>query len=79
MCHAAYGETVSRRITLVDKRGTLVDFLDALETEMYIHVEHRAVLSREYRSRQEFERNRRPGILERNIDYGENGAIERAR
>ena len=70
---------MSRRITLVDKRGTLVDFLDALETEMYIHVEHRAVLSREYRSRQEFERNRRPGILERNIDYGENGAIERAR
>ena len=75
----AYGEKKKKRITLVDKKGTVVDFLDSFEAVMYPYVQHRVILAREHRSRTQFELHRRPGILERNIDYGQNGTVENAR
>ncbi len=57
-------------------RGTLVDFLDAFEYMVKKHISHRNQVAVERRAQLAWERNVRPLMVSRNIDYSENGNIK---
>eukprot|EP00984_Skeletonema_dohrnii_P017124 scaffold7728_cov75-Skeletonema_dohrnii-CCMP3373.AAC.2 len=65
----------SRKLVLTTKRGTLIDFLDTFQEMNKKHVYHRNLVAVERRAQLNHERNIRPGILDRKIDYSENGSI----
>ena len=66
----------ARNLELVTRRGTLVDFLDALEEKMKVLIEHRNLVSSEHRAKLEYHRNLIPLAGARDIDFSENGGIE---
>ena len=68
-------QNTSRTLCQATKRGTLVDFLDAFELESEKHAYHRNLVSTQRRAKIEYDRNVRPLIVRRDIDYSENGYI----
>jgi len=70
---------VRSQTVVANKTGTLIEILDALEAVAAKHVYHRGILARQVRAADEYDRNKRPGFLDLNIDYSENATIEQAR
>ena len=68
-------QNTSRKLCQATQRGTLVDFLDAFQLESEKHAYHRNLVSTERRAQIEYDRNVRPLIVRRDIDYSENGSI----
>jgi hypothetical protein len=72
--------SVGRRELVVEAReGGVVEYLDELEAISQKYIKHRLTLSKQRRSALEFDRQRRPGILSIDNDFGENFTIEGAR
>ncbi|KAL7490747.1 hypothetical protein ACHAWT_000278 [Skeletonema menzelii] len=67
---------MSRRLCLATKQGTLVDFLDTLESMLKKHVIHRNRVAVERRAQLQWEHNVRPLMAKRDMDYSENGPIK---
>ena len=65
-------------LVVVSREGTLVDFFDHYERVITKLVPHRYNLDSSRRADQELDRNRRPGLLRRDKDFGQNGDIEEA-
>jgi len=61
---------------VVKETKPLWQYMDLLVPIMAKNVKHRATLSRQTRSARDFDRNRVPGILSRDIDFAENMNIE---
>ena len=72
-------QKASRNICQATKRGTLVDFLDEFETESEKHAYHRNLVSVERRAQIDYDRNVRPLIVRRDIDFSENGTLKNKR
>jgi hypothetical protein len=72
-------QKASRNICQATKRGTLVDFLDEFETESEKHAYHRNLISVERRAQIDYDRNVRPLIVRRDIDFSENGTLKNKR
>ena len=66
----------SRTLCQATKRGTLVDFLDEFENQSEKHAYHRNLVSAERRAQILYERNVRPLIVKRDIDFSENGTLK---
>lgn len=66
----------ARNLILETRRGTIVDYLDAMEQKLTAQIDHRNLVSTEYRSKTDYYRNSRPGAVARDIDFSENGSIE---
>ena len=75
----AYGSKEKKELRVVDKSGTVVEFLDHFEEVLTDHLFHRATLARLKAADLELERNCRPGGLRVDEDFGENGGIAEAR
>ena len=69
-------QNTSRTLCQATRRGTLIDFLNEFEIESQKHAYHRNIVSTEQRAQLEYERNVRPLIVRRDIDYSENGSIK---
>ena len=69
----------TRTLCLATKRGTLVDFLDEFECQSAKHAEHRNIVSTERKAQINYDRNVRPLIVKRDIDFSENGTISNKR
>jgi len=75
-----YEKKKKRKELFVDQRsGNIIAFLDEFEKEIEKHVVHRSILARQKASADEFEHERRPGVLSIDIDFAENYTIETAR
>ena len=72
------GTKKNTELVVVSRSGTLVDFLDAYEKILTKSIPHRYNLDVSRRADVEGERIRRPGVIRRDMDYGENGNIEEA-
>ena len=70
---------VSRENVLVRKQGCLVEYIDVLEERLLKHLPHRVLHEQVKRSQSDWERERRPFMFARNIDFSENGSIENFR
>ncbi|KAL7550152.1 hypothetical protein ACHAWF_013398 [Thalassiosira exigua] len=57
-------------------RGTLIDFLDEFESRSEKHAKHRNLVATERRAQIGWERNVRPLVVKRDIDFSENGSIK---
>ena len=55
-------------LCLAMKRGTLVDFLDEFEAQNAKHAEHQNIVSTEYMTQINYDRNVRPRVVKRDID-----------
>jgi len=53
----------------------VVDFLTHFETKITSHIYHRSILARLRGADKEYKRNRRHGILDADVDFGENFKI----
>ena len=73
------GSNSARNLVLLTKTGNLIDFLDAFEARMELHIKHRVLVSQEARAKRQFENNKRPFMISRDIDFSENGSIENLR
>ena len=71
--------STSRTLCLATKRGTLVDFLDEFEAQSAKHAEHQNIVSTEHRAQINYDRNVRPRIVKRDIDFSKNGTIKNKR
>jgi len=60
----------SKELVVQLKEGSLIEFIDRLEVVGTSHMRHRSTLSRQQSSALEFTRERRPGIISRDIDFG---------
>ena len=69
----------SRNLCLATKRGTLIDFLDEFEAMSEKHSYHRNLVSTERLAQVNYDRNVRPLIVKRDIDFSENGSIKNKR
>ena len=66
----------ARNLCLETTRGTLVDFLDTFEAMSEKHAVHCNLVATEQKSQLNYERNVRPLITKRDIDFSENGSIK---
>ena len=74
-----YGQGKRTKLTVVDQTGTVVDFLDHLEGRATNHLKHRSTLARQRASALQFDRQRQPGMMSRDTDYGEKYTIKEGR
>ena len=65
-----------RTLCQATQRGNLIDFLDEFENESEKHGYHRNIVSTERRAQIDYERNVRPLVVRRDIDFSENGSIK---
>ena len=68
-----------KELTIVCCKGTVIEFLDALERVLSKVVPHRMIVDASRRADLDFYRNVRPGVLKRDVDYAQNGEIGAAR
>jgi len=61
--NAGGGKDKARNLVLDTKRGSLIDFLNKFKGTLQAHVQHRNLVSSEYQSKKNYERNARPGII----------------
>mmetsp|Transcript_22840 Transcript_22840/g.33875 ORF Transcript_22840/g.33875 Transcript_22840/m.33875 type:complete len:355 (-) Transcript_22840:336-1400(-) len=73
------GSRPSRQVVLETVKCTVVDYLDAFEDAITNHIAHKVLRSACIRSDRDLKRNRRPGDFERNIDFAENGNLNKYR
>ena len=66
----------SRTLCQATRRGTLIDFLNEFERESEKHAFHRNLVSAERRAQMEYEKNVRPLIVRRDMDFSENGSVK---
>lgn len=66
----------ARNLVLETFRGTIIDYLDHLESQLSTHISHRNLVCSEHRCKKDFERNSRPWTISGDIDFSENGSIE---
>ena len=66
----------ARNLVLETFRGTLIDYFDYIKKQINQHIYHRNLVSSEYQSKKDYERNSRPWTIERQIDFSENRPIE---
>ena len=66
----------ARNLCLETTRGTLVDFLDTFEAMTEKHAVHRNLVATERKAQLNYDRNVRPLIMKRDIDFSENGSIK---
>ena len=74
--YGSAGSSSARTLCLATKRGTLVDFLDAFEAASEKHAYHRNLVSTERLAQVTYDKNVRPLIVKRDIDFSENGTIK---
>ena len=67
------------KLTVEAVTGTVFEVLDTLEPVADKHMRHRSTLARQLRAALQLARERRPGVLSRDIDFGENYTIEEVR
>jgi hypothetical protein len=68
----SYADKKSRELFIEPRAGTLVEFLDEMETVLSKYIVHRGIMCHQTESRAEFDRMIRPGIVAIDHDYAEN-------
>ena len=68
--------TIKRNLVLATMRGTLVDFLDEFERLSETHTLHRHLVSTKRKASISYDKNVRPLIVKRDIDFSENGSMK---
>ena len=64
------GNSKKTELVVKDFEDTVIAFLDAFEKAAAKHVRHRSILARQREAAAEFDRERRPGVLSADIDFG---------
>ena len=66
----------TRNLSLETYHGIVVDDFDHIEKQIQLYLLHRILVSSEHRSKKYYERNAKPWIVQKDMDFYENGAIE---
>eukprot|EP00947_MAST-08B_sp_MAST-8B-sp1_P003300 g3300.t1 len=66
-------------IVLNSQEGTLIELLDTLAPIAKKHVWHRGVVANDQRGKKQRQEGRRPGQVDGDFDFGENGSMENFR
>ena len=69
----------TRNLVLATKRGNLINFSDELELKLSGHLIHKSIVETEFKAKTNYDQNLRPLIMNRNIDFAENGAMKNKR